>query len=76
MSIGYPVGFERQLGGGTSSAAPEIAAVDYRNQRKMSLRFCYQTCYHFLQEPARNRMNQEATRWIMSLKYKEQDELR
>src|SRR5258708_21524926 len=35
---------------------------------------CYQTCYHFLQKAARNRTNQEPTRWIMSLKYKAQHE--
>jgi hypothetical protein len=37
---------------------------------------CYQTCYHFLQKAARNKMNQGPTRWTMSLKYKEQHETR
>ena len=46
------------------------------NRRETSLRYCYQTCYHFLQKAARNRMNQGQRGWTMSLKYKEQHETR
>jgi len=37
---------------------------------------CYQTCYHFLERVARNRMNQGPSGWVMSLKYKEQHKTR
>ena len=37
---------------------------------------CYQNCYHFAQKPAKTSVNQAITRWIMSLKYKEQHERR
>src|SRR6266478_8190321 len=37
---------------------------------------CYQTCYHFPEKAAQNRMNNRTRRWVMSLKYKEQDERR
>src|ERR1017187_8580749 len=46
------------------------------NRRETSLRYCYQTCYHFLEKAARNRMNQGPTRSSMSLKHKEQHERR
>ena len=35
---------------------------------------CYQTCYHFVQEPAQNSRNPGGTRCIISLKYKDQHE--
>jgi hypothetical protein len=37
---------------------------------------CYQTCYHFIEKAARNRMNQGPPGWFMSLNYKEQHETR
>jgi hypothetical protein len=54
----------------------QVLTLLLRIAKQSSLRARYQTCYHFLEKAARNRRNQGPTRWIMSLKYKEQHETR
>jgi hypothetical protein len=37
---------------------------------------CYQSCYQFLQKPARSTVNQGPPKWTISLNHKEQHERR
>ena len=39
-----------------------------QNRPAAGVERCYQTCYHFLEKAARNRMNQGPSGWVMSLK--------
>ena len=64
--------FNRKLWAGDPKPAPWTAEFSTRKAADS----CYQTCYHFLEKTARNRKKHVPTRWIMSLKYKEQHETR
>jgi hypothetical protein len=45
-------------------ARPKGARISARTAAER----CYQTCYHFPEKAARNRMNQGPTGWAISLK--------
>ena len=57
-------------GGVASHASDEpVDAFEDRGSRGEGLaERCYQTCYHFPEKAARNKMNQGPSGWVMSLK--------
>ena len=57
-----------QFGFSLGRKPKERARKGTESERGQWAERCYQTCYHFLEKAARNRMNQGPSVWVMSLK--------